>query len=70
MSNPHGWFATLRDILELLYFVSGIAIAVAAFWGLKQLQISKQIARTNATREAIKLAADQCRHYAETSVPH
>lgn len=69
MSYTNGWFAAIRSLLELLYFASGIAIAVAAFWGLKQLRISKQIARTNARREAFKLAADECRFYAKEVVP-
>src|SRR5580700_3378773 len=63
------WFGYARSVLELLYYLSGIAIAVAAFWGLKQLTISKQIARENAKREAYKLAADECRYYAKEIVP-
>jgi hypothetical protein len=69
MSDINGWFTKLRSILELLYFASGIAIAIAAFWGLKQLTISKKIANTSATREAIKLAAEQCRYFGENAVP-
>ena len=76
MNDPNGWFAAVRVILELLYFASGIAIAVAAFLalrqikvGLEQLKITKQIANTSAKREAIKLAAEQCRYFAEHAVP-
>jgi hypothetical protein len=63
------WFTYLRQVLELLYYLSGVAIAFAAFWGLKQLTISKKIARENATREAYKLAADNCRYFAREVVP-
>jgi len=63
------WFCYARQVLELLYYFSGVAIAVAAFWGLRQLTISKQIAKMNAKREAFKLAADECRYYAKEVVP-
>jgi hypothetical protein len=63
------WFGYARSVLELLYYLSGIVIAVAASWALKQLTISKQIARENAKREAYKLAADECRHFAKEVVP-
>jgi hypothetical protein len=63
------WFGYARNVLELLYYVSGIAVAVGVFWGLKQLTISKQIARENAKREAYKLAAEECRYYATEIVP-
>ena len=63
------WFGYARSVLEVLYYISGIAIAVAAFWGLRQLTISKQIAKVNAKREAYKLAADECRHFADVVVP-
>jgi len=66
------WFATTRAILELLYFVSAIAIAIFAFLGLRQitigieqLKITKEIAKTNAKRESVKFASDQCRYLAE-----
>lgn len=59
------WFVVLRSILEVLYFIAGIAIAGLAYRGLEQLRITKQIASTNAKREAIKLAVEQCRYFAE-----
>jgi hypothetical protein len=69
MASPSDWFGYVRQALELLYYLSGIAIAVAAFWGLKQLTITRQIARVNAKRESYKLAADECRHFAKDVVP-
>jgi hypothetical protein len=69
-------YCTIRAFLELLYFASGIAIAIAAFLGLRQLKIgleqvaiSKEVARTNAKRESVRYAADQCRYFAEEMVP-
>ena len=75
--------ATLRQILEDLYFVAGVVIAIAAIKGLRQLKIgleqiritreiaksNSQIAATNARREAIKLAAERCQYFAEHTVP-
>ena len=70
------WYSCIRAVLELLYFASGIAIAIAAFFGLRQVKIaseqlkfSREIASTSSKREAAKLAADQCRYFAEECVP-
>jgi hypothetical protein len=71
-----GWLKTAHDIFETLYFAAGIAIAVFACLGLKQiklgldqLKLTKEIAKTNARRESVKFAADQCRYFAETVMP-
>jgi hypothetical protein len=64
-----GWFITLRSILELAYFVSTIVLTSVAFYGLKQLSLTKQIAAKNARRESIKFAAERCQYYAEAVVP-
>lgn len=78
-----GWFADARAILEVGYFLSGICIAIAAFYGLKQvraavrqlnvslqqLEFTKRLTETNNKREAVKLAAEQCRYFAEQVVP-
>jgi hypothetical protein len=63
------WFSTIRAALELLYFISGIAMAVAAILALGQIRLTKQIATGNARRESVKLAADLCRYFAESVVP-
>jgi hypothetical protein len=62
--------------MELLYFCSGIAIAVAAFIALSQIRISREsiaasteIARTSARRDAFRLAAEQCAYYYLQIVP-
>lgn len=69
MFAPNGWFATARAILELLYFASGIVIALAAIFALKQIQLTKRIAKTNARRESVRMAADLCKYFAEVVVP-
>jgi hypothetical protein len=63
-----GWFSALRAVLELLYFVSGVALTGVALYGLKQIALTKRIANQNARRESIKFAADRCQYYAENSV--
>ena len=63
------WFAKMRAVLELLYFLAGVVIAVAAVWGLEQLRITRRIARRNAEREAVKFAAERCQYFADYAVP-
>ncbi len=79
----YSWLLCARTILELFYFISGIAIAVIAFIGLRQvkaaaaqvkiaseqLNLTREIASTNAKREAAKLALEQCGYFAEKYVP-
>lgn len=69
-------YPIVRNVLEVLYFVAGIVIAIAAIYGLRQiaigleqLKITKQTATTNAQREAKKLAYEQCRYFADEVVP-
>jgi hypothetical protein len=64
-----GWFVTLRSILELVYFVSTVVLTAVAFYGLRQLRLTKQIATQNAKRESIKFATERCQYYAERIVP-
>ena len=59
----------LTNILELIYFLSGPAILVVAIIGLKQITISKENRQISSTREAYKLAADQCRIYVSEIIP-
>ena len=63
------WFVTVRAVLELLYFLAGIAIAGAAVFALRQISLTKEIAQKNARRESVKLAAELCRYFAETVAP-
>ena len=59
----------IRTILEILYFLCAPIIAIAAIYGLRQLKISKEVAMISAKRESYKLAAEQCKYYAETLIP-
>lgn len=66
----------IRDILEIIYFLSGPALVVAAIYGLKQIKIATaQINETresriiSSKREAFKIAAEQCKYYSETIIP-
>jgi hypothetical protein len=69
LSSVNSWLVELRPIMETLFFIATIALAVFAFKALDQLRIAKEIARTSAKREAFKLAAEQCRYFAEQVVP-
>lgn len=67
---------TAKTILELLFYCSGVAVAILAAIGLRQLTLAKEnvdavtaIARTTSKREAFKLAAEQCAHYYNHIVP-
>jgi hypothetical protein len=64
------WFTVVRAVLEVLAFLSTVALAVAGVLALAQIRITRQIAKTNARRESVKLAADLCKYYAETVVPN
>src|SRR5690606_530898 len=67
---------TFKNILEIIYFLSGPALVIAALYGLKQIKLaSEQIKETRETRkvsaqrEAYKIAAEQCKYYSETIIP-
>lgn len=62
-------FETVRAGLELGYYAAGIILAYLAYRGLAQINLTKQIATTNAKRESFKLAVEQCHFYAEQVVP-
>jgi hypothetical protein len=70
-----GW-PVIKSILEAAYFVAGIAIAIAAFKGLGQLNIgleqlkaTKEIAKKNALSEALRFATERCQYFADVVVP-
>jgi hypothetical protein len=62
-------FHIIRNVLEVLYFCSGIVFVFVAIRGLRQIKVSKQIAVTTAKREAYKLASEQCDMFASRVVP-
>jgi len=77
------WVESVRSVLELLYFAAGIAIAIAAFMAIKQVRIgseqlrlaseqltlTKELEEKSNRREAAKLAAQQCKYFADELVP-
>jgi diadenosine tetraphosphate (Ap4A) HIT family hydrolase len=58
-----------RTVLELLYFASAPVFTIIAAIGLWQLKITKDVARTNAKRNALAIAAQQCDHYHRHIIP-
>ncbi|SRR6266481_345601 len=60
---------SIRTVLELGYYAAGITLAYLAYRGLAQIKLTKDVAATNAKREAFKLAVEQCRFFAEQVVP-
>lgn len=61
------WYVAYA-VLEVLYFLSTIGLFAVACYGLKQLTLSKQLADANSKREAVRLAANQCKYFAEEVV--
>ena len=66
-----------KNILEIIYFLSGPLIAVFAFMALNQIKISKQqlqndnkILNINSKRESIKLATEQCNIFMKEIIPN
>jgi hypothetical protein len=59
----------IRTILEILYFLCAPIIAFAAVIGLRQLNILKEVSRISAKRESYRLAAEQCKYFAEIIIP-
>lgn len=58
-----------RNALEIIYFATTPVLLVVAALGLKQLSISRQVAKTNAKRESFKLAAEQCSYFLQHIIP-
>lgn len=66
----------LKEILEIIYYLTGPALVIVALIGLKQIKIAaEQIKETresrkiSSKREAYKIAAEQCKYYLETIIP-
>lgn len=67
---------TLKDILEILYLISGPVIAVFAFLGLRQIKEARnQVDEAkkgrilHSKREAFKIASEKCEYYMEKIIP-
>jgi hypothetical protein len=74
-TNWHHIWLCFKSFFELLYFIAGIVIGIAAVYAAKQVRIAsqqldaaKEIAKSAARREAVKLAGDKCEYFAENVV--
>ncbi len=79
----HNIWLCVKSAAEFLYFLTGIALVGAAIYAgrqvkfaaqqakiaSEQLEATRKIAKDNAKREAVRLAGDHCRYFAETVVP-
>ncbi len=60
----------VRPWLELLYFVTGgPVLAFVALIALRQINVTKQVAKTSSTREAYKIAAEQVKIFCDEVIP-
>jgi hypothetical protein len=59
----------LKNILELLYLLSGPALVFFAYKALEQIKVTKDLAKINAKREAYKVTADESRYFSEKIIP-
>lgn len=59
----------MRESLEIIYFISGPIVAIAACIGLYQLILTKRTAETSAKRDSFTLAAQQCEFYLNKVIP-
>jgi hypothetical protein len=66
---PMPTFDQVRSALEIAFFVSGIAVAVAALWGLKQLRIMKIDMRIRNERAAKEKAIEFVERFMTVHVP-
>lgn len=54
---------------DILYCLLTLGLLIVAWKGLKQIALGREIANLNAHRDALKVAAEQCKLYAETIIP-
>jgi len=60
---------TLKDILEIIYYLSGPCLVLIAYKALDQIKVSKKIAETSNKREAYKIAIEEVRFYSDEIIP-
>jgi hypothetical protein len=66
-SSPLG--GNLHNYLEIIQTFTNVAIAIFAAIGLRQIVITRRIARMNAKRESFKLAGEQTVFYLTKIIP-
>jgi len=60
---------SLKTFLEIANWVSGILIAVFAYWGLQQLKIAKDSITISSKRDAYKVTADKVCMFGDHIIP-
>lgn len=69
MENINKFISHFSPIFELLYFISGLVIAVAAIYALKQIPLLKKTLRIQSKRDALKITSEQCNIYMSEIIP-
>lgn len=78
-TQPTDWhyiWLCVKSVVEFVYFLAGIGVVIAAWKALEQIRLgseqlktTKDIAKSTALREAVKLASDQLKFFASTVIP-
>jgi hypothetical protein len=69
MDTINNLIAITKPFAELLYFISGIGLAIFAYYGLQQITVLKNTSATQAKRDALRLTSEQCTLYFEKIIP-
>lgn len=59
----------LLPYFEIFYYLCTLGLLIVAIIGLRQIVLVRKIAKTNAKRDSLKVAAEQCKTYADKIVP-
>ena len=59
----------IKPFFELIYFASGVIIAITAIKALGQLKLTKKTLSTNSERDALRITAEQCDNYLKNIIP-
>lgn len=67
---------TFKEILEVIYFISGPALVVIVYLGLSQIKVAREqveaqrkATRINAKRDALKITSEQIMKYGSEVIP-
>jgi hypothetical protein len=63
------YYKALRDTLEVINFGATPVLAFLAYKGLKQIKVTRDIARMQARRESFRLATEKCELFAKEIIP-
>ncbi|MDD2382853.1 MAG: hypothetical protein PHN18_01545 [Sulfurospirillaceae bacterium] len=58
-----------KEILNILYLLSGPFIAIFAYFALQQIKVAKESISINSTRDSLKLTAEQVKYYNNIIIP-